>query len=140
MGEESIYAFRLEFDCTNNVAKHEALLLGLEIARDLKVKCLSVIGDFDLIVSQVRNQFATKNDRLRSYQIVVLDSIEMFDVFSIKVVPREENTLANALSVTTCTFEILECLKEKNCKVEVLFSPFVLDNQDHCKFLIMMLK
>ena len=55
MGEESIYAFRLEFDCTNNVAKHEALLLGLEIARDLKVKCLSVIGDSDLIVSQVKS-------------------------------------------------------------------------------------
>ena len=30
-----------------------------------------------------------------------------------------------------CTFEIPEYLKEKKCKVEVLFRPFVPDNQDH---------
>ena len=83
-GEESIYSFRLEFDCTNNVAEYEALLLGLEIARDMKIKCLSVIGDFDLVVSQVRNQFAAKNDILCNYRNAIWDAIEIFDVFSIK--------------------------------------------------------
>ena len=39
--------------------------------------------------------------------------------------------MADAISVTSCTFEIHECLKEKNCKVEVLFRPSVPDNQDH---------
>ena len=57
----------------------------------------------------------------------------MCDAFSIKAVLREENTLADTLSVTTCTFAIPECLKEKNCKVEALFRPFVPDNQDHCR-------
>ena len=66
-GEEIIYSFRLEFDCTNNVAEYEALLLRLELAGDMKIKCLSVIRDSDLVVSQVRNQFVAKNDRLRSY-------------------------------------------------------------------------
>ena len=28
------FAFRLEFEATNNVAEYEALLLGLEIAKD----------------------------------------------------------------------------------------------------------
>ena len=50
--EETIHSFRLEFDCTNNVAEYEALLLGLEIARDMKIRCLSVFGDSDLFVSQ----------------------------------------------------------------------------------------
>ena len=59
-GEETIHYFHLEFDCTNNVAEYEAFLLGLELARDIKIKCLSVIGDSDLIVSQVRNQFVAK--------------------------------------------------------------------------------
>ena len=59
-GEETIHSFRLEFDCTNNVDEYEALLLGLELARDMKIKCLSVIGDLDLVVSQAR-------DRLRGY-------------------------------------------------------------------------
>ena len=51
-GEETLYYFRLEFDCTNNVVEYEALLLGLEIVRDMKIRCLSVFGDSDLFVSQ----------------------------------------------------------------------------------------
>ena len=126
-GEEKCFSFRLEFEATNNVAEYEALLLGLEIARDQKIKCLSVIGDSDLIVSQVKNQLAAKNNRLGDYRNIVWDTIEMFDAFAIQVVPREENTLADALSVIACTFEIPNHLKEE-CKVEVLFRPSVPDN------------
>ena len=38
--EETIHSFRLEFDCNNNVAEYEALLLGLGIARDMKIKVI----------------------------------------------------------------------------------------------------
>ena len=48
--ETKTLASRLEFNCTNDVAKYEALLLGLEIARDMKIECLSIIGDSDLVV------------------------------------------------------------------------------------------
>ena len=50
-GEETIHSFHLEFECTNNLLEYEALLLGLELARDMKIKCLSAIGDSDLVVS-----------------------------------------------------------------------------------------
>ena len=56
------------------------------------------------------------------------NAIEMFDAFSIKAVPREENTLTDAPFVAACTFEIPECLRKRSCNVEVLFRPFV---QDH---------
>ena len=130
-GEEKYFSFRIEFEATNNVAEYEALLLGLEIDRNQKIKCPSVIGDSDLIVSQIKNQLAAKNNRLRDYRNVVWDTIEMFDAFAIRAVPREENTLDDALSVIACTFEIPNHLKEKECKVEVLFRPSVPDNQDH---------
>ena len=55
----------------------------------------------------------------------------MFDAFSIKAVPQEENILVDALSVIACTFKIPEYLKEKKYKVEVIFRPSVLDNKDH---------
>ena len=54
----------------------------------------------------------------------------MFDAFAIQAVPREENTLADALLVIACTFEIPDYLKEE-CKVEVLFRQSVLENKDH---------
>ena len=81
-------------------------------------------------MSRVKNQFAAKSNRLRDYRNVVWDTIEMFDAFAIQAVPREENTLVDALSVIACTFEIPSRLKEE-CKFEVLFRPSVPDNQDH---------
>ena len=72
--------------------EYEALLLGLELAREMKINCLNVIGDSDLVVSQVKNQFVAKNDRLRSYRNAVWDTIETFDAFSIKVVPGGKHT------------------------------------------------
>ena len=38
-GQTFNFAFRLEFEATNNVAEYEALLLGLEIAKDMGIKC-----------------------------------------------------------------------------------------------------
>lgn len=70
-GKVTTYSYRLEFDYTNNVAKYEALLVSLEIAREMKVKCLSVNGDSDLTVCQVKDEFSTKNDRLKRYMHVV---------------------------------------------------------------------
>jgi ribonuclease HI len=41
------FAFRLEFDGTNNVAEYDALLLGLEIAKDMGIKILNIKSDSD---------------------------------------------------------------------------------------------
>ena len=82
-----------------------------------------MICDSNLVVSQVRNQFATKNDRLRNYRNAVWEAIETFDAFGIRAVPREENTLADELYVITSTFEVLKSLSQQECKVEVLFRP-----------------
>ena len=62
------FAFRLEFEATNNVAEYEALLLGIEIAKDMGIKLLSIKGDFDLIVQQVKGQFSCKCQRLKKYR------------------------------------------------------------------------
>ena len=44
------FAFELEFEASNNVAKYEALLLGLETAKDMGIKMLNIKGDSDLVV------------------------------------------------------------------------------------------
>lgn len=63
-GRSFKYSFLLDFECTNNVAEYEALLLGLRIANKHGIKLLTVYGDSKLVVSQVREKFATKNVRL----------------------------------------------------------------------------
>jgi ribonuclease HI len=63
------YSFRLEFEATNNVVEYEALLLGLNIAKDLGIKILHIIGDSDLIVCQVKGHHACKHERLKRYRL-----------------------------------------------------------------------
>lgn len=76
-------SFKLEFKATNNVAKYEALLLWLQTARNMNIDCLTVYGDFELVVKKIRNQFQDKNPRLRSYKKKVWDLMENFLVFNV---------------------------------------------------------
>ena len=48
------YSFSQNFTCTNNVVEYEALLLGLKVATHHGIKKMHVIGDSELIISQVK--------------------------------------------------------------------------------------
>jgi ribonuclease HI len=95
VGQSFNFSFRLEFDATNNVAEYEALLLGLEIAKDMGIKILNIKGDSDLIILQVKNKFARKSERLRKYRNAIWDTMEFFDALNITEIPREHNILAD---------------------------------------------
>jgi hypothetical protein len=43
-------SFKLDFKVTNNIVEYEALLLGLNAAKERKIKKLQVFGDADLII------------------------------------------------------------------------------------------
>jgi hypothetical protein len=43
-------SYKLEFEATNNVAEYEALVLGLQAAKDMGIEEITVFGDFELIV------------------------------------------------------------------------------------------
>ena len=125
------FAYRIEFDASNNVVEYEALLLGLEIAKDMYIKVLSIKGDLDLIVSQVNNVFACKCGRLKKYRNVVWDTIEYFSALDLMVVPRLENSEAGRLAVVASTLEFTEEFIKGNGKFEINFKPSVPDNLNH---------
>ena len=49
-GNRTMIACHLEFECTNNDAKYEALIQGFGKAIDLKVKSIEVFGDPRLVI------------------------------------------------------------------------------------------
>ena len=57
-------AYKLNFEVTNNIAEYEALLLGLNAAKDMGIKNLQVFGDAELIIQQVNKAFKAKHVRL----------------------------------------------------------------------------
>jgi ribonuclease HI len=129
--ETFYYSYRLEYHCTNNVVEYEALIIGLNLAIDKGVTHLKVIGDSDLIVSQVLLDFTAKNERLKRYRDFARSIAKSFEIVSIKAVPREENYVADALVVSASTLQPCDGPLQNLCKMEVLFRPSIPDNLEH---------
>ena len=56
-GETVKLMYKLEFITTNNIAEYEALLLGLKATKYLGIQQISVYGDSELVVQQVRKNY-----------------------------------------------------------------------------------
>ena len=99
------FAFKLEFDATNNIANYEALLIGLEVAKDMGVKILNIKGDSDLIILQVKNWYACKSQHLKKHRNAIWDTMECFDVLNLISIPRDQNSLGDNLAVEASTLQ-----------------------------------
>jgi ribonuclease HI len=99
--EITLFSYKLDFYCTNNIVDYKALILGIDLTIDMNIKNFHVKGDFDIIVSQVNRKFAAKKPRLKQYRDVVWYARKGFDNFSIEAIPREENHLVDSLFVSS---------------------------------------
>ena len=53
LGVKTTLSFNLDFDCTNNQAEYEALVIGLEILQDLRTGNMLIMGDSQLVLKQL---------------------------------------------------------------------------------------
>jgi len=113
------------------VAEYEALLLGFELAKALRIKLLSIKGDSDMLIMQDKNKFTCKNQRLRNYRHAVWNVMEHFDAIILEAIPREKNALADELAVAASTLQLSDELIKEKIKMEIIFRPSVLDNSKH---------
>jgi ribonuclease HI len=82
---------------TNNVAEYRALLLGIELARELGAQDVELIGDSELVVRQVRGEYRVKDAALRELHGRVREALAGFERWSIGSVRREANERADQL-------------------------------------------
>ena len=78
VGNKTFIVCRLEFECTNDTIKYEALLQRLRKALDMDVWNLMVFGDSKILVKQVRNAIHFLSPHLKSYQIEVWSLMHNF--------------------------------------------------------------
>jgi len=88
---------RLLGTATNNVAEYQALLLGLQTARELGASEVEVINDSELIARQVTGVYKVKHDSLRPLHRSALQALREFERWSLRTVPRARNAGADAL-------------------------------------------
>jgi ribonuclease HI len=120
-------SFKLDFKVTNNIAEYEALLLGLNAAKERKIKKLQVFGDANLIILQLNKSFQAKHVRLKAYRDEVLKAIHDFADFKISYVPRVMNELDYSLVVSS--FSFIPPLPHKlTYEIQVKYRPSLPDN------------
>jgi ribonuclease HI len=84
-------------EATNNVAEYRALLLGIDLAKELGADEVEFVGDSLLIVEQVRGKWKVKQEHLRPLHTKVRDELRGVEKWSIRHVKRDENTRADDL-------------------------------------------
>ena len=82
---------------TCNGAEYHAVIGGLGIALDEGVDDITVRGDSQLVVRQIRGEWRTNKQHLRVLRDEANELLGQFDTFEIKHVPRVENSVADSL-------------------------------------------
>ncbi|XP_059664191.1 uncharacterized protein LOC132309960 [Cornus florida] len=115
-------ALRLEFRATNNEAEYEALLAGIKLAKELKVRNLNVFSDSQLIVRQVRGEYETKDETIEAYRSAVVREATNFEKIEFIQIPREYNEDADRLACSASGSG--ETLARSNVQVSEIYKDY----------------
>lgn len=125
--ESNFFSYKISFDCTNNMAEYEALVLGLEVLNSLGAKKIFVFGDSELVIKQVNNTYQTKDVRMKVYRNLIIELLENFEEHNFTIKPREQNNIANYLVVSAILFTI-PIHSSNKYEVEIRHRPTIPDH------------
>jgi ribonuclease HI len=89
---------RIANGSTNNEAEYMACIRGLEEAKRLGARDITLLGDSKLVISQLNGSWKVSTETLRPYHRAATELVKCFRSVSISWIPREENSEADKLS------------------------------------------
>ena len=91
-------AYRKLGRMTNNRAEYEALLMGLELAREKGFRRIQIRADSELMVRQIEGRYKVKNQDLKPLYQSAMALLNRFDSYSIIHIERALNKEADSLA------------------------------------------
>ncbi|GKV11548.1 hypothetical protein SLEP1_g22796 [Rubroshorea leprosula] len=128
-GYRSEHALKFNFDATNNMAEYEALLLGLQLALELKLSAIQVYSDSQLVVNQINSICEVVDPVMVKYVALVAKLTCKFQKFCLSKIPRTKNEQADSLS----KFASDRSSHSRSVFVEVLDEPSFVKPQEAMK-------
>ena len=86
-GQQIPVSVKLNFDCTNNVTEYEECILDLQVALEFGAYDLSVFGDSQLIISQIKGKWQSRDTKLIPYQKCISRLISKFQNITFAYLP-----------------------------------------------------
>jgi ribonuclease HI len=110
------YVAKLEFQCTNNNAEYEAVLLGLRKLKAMRIRRAILKSDSQVIIGHVDKSSRVRDPKLEKYLDTVRRMEASFEGFSVKSIPRGDNEQADLLAKLTAQ----GCLFHQRCFLKSL--------------------
>ena len=82
---------------TNNIAEYSSLLLGLRLAKSLKINQLEIYMDSKLVVEQMSRRWKIKDSKLKELSSLAFIELMNISKHSFHYIPREQNKVADGL-------------------------------------------
>ncbi|KAA3479531.1 RNA-directed DNA polymerase (Reverse transcriptase), Ribonuclease H [Gossypium australe] len=122
-GDHYHFTSKLDFDCTNNMAKYEACIMDIRAAIERKIKVLEVYGDSALVIHQLKGEWETRDPKLINYRKLVLELIKEFDNIIFCYHPREKNQMADALATLASMIKVNKQEDVKPIQMSIYEAP-----------------
>ncbi|XP_056691773.1 uncharacterized protein [Spinacia oleracea] len=97
-GDMIAHTICCDFKVTNNEEKYEALIAGMTLAGKFGASGLDIFSDSQLIINQINDDYEAKDLKMTLYLEKAKKLTTKFKPFSIKQIPRDQNTQADALA------------------------------------------
>jgi ribonuclease HI len=97
-GEQLKYILQIQYKASNNGAKYEALVHGLQIEVSLGIKRLLVFDDSKVVIKQVNKEWDCVKDTMDAYCAEIRKLEGHFEGIEFQHVPRNNNIAADILS------------------------------------------
>ncbi|XP_070667555.1 uncharacterized protein [Malus domestica] len=101
------FSLKLDFDCTNNQAEYEALIIGLGLLHDFRATRAFVLGDSELVINQLNGSFRCMSCTLAPYHMVASYLAESFDGITFEHISQIHNTDADELAQIASSAQLL---------------------------------
>lgn len=77
-------ALPFNFKSFNNEAEYKVLIVGVKMAKELRIAWLIVYSDSQLLVNQINKTYRAKEYRMNNYLLVVRQEFKNFQTIQVK--------------------------------------------------------
>ena len=92
-------SFKFDFQCTNNQAEYEALIIGLKILLQMKASKVHIKGDSNLVIGQIAGDFKIRSWEMCPFHSVAVQLMREFDDIQVSYMLRECNHRADHMEI-----------------------------------------
>lgn len=81
-----------------NEAEYEAVIFGMEIAREMGAKNLQIRNDSQVVTDHIWGEYQAPGEKMKQYLAIVQQLKEIFEQTVVTKIPRNDNTRVDALA------------------------------------------